>query len=226
MKKIKNIFIILSLLLIMTGCGNPKNKALKSVEYLENISYYSVYLHFTNSDDSEYYYDFTFDDNSQITTRDISINEIPKTSEYIKFDNNKIIRYYGDMYKHEELENSYYLNKWNKEELLLNDENKEKYTFLDKNFYVEMIENGLEYKKDGIGYWVVVPKEYIQKIVDQLHVKDYQVEKDVEVKITYENNNLSMMQILHELDGFKNIAIMFQTDFDEDSDKYLELPEV
>lgn len=226
MKKIKNIFIILILLLIVTGCGNPKDKALKSVEYLKDVEYYYISLDFMNSDDSQYTYYFTFDENSQISKRDISINSIPKTSEYIKVNNDKIIRYYGDMHKHEEIENHYYLNKWNKEEFAFNNENKEKYTFLDKNFYVEMIENGLEYKKDGIGYWVVVPKEYIQKIVDQLHVKDYQVEKDVEVKITYENNNLSMMQILHELDGFKNIAISFQTEFEEDHDKYLELPEI
>ena len=204
---------MLSVLIIMTGCTNSKNKALKSVEYLEDVKFYNIYLEFLNKDDSKYTYTYTFDENSQLVEREFSINGIPKNADFIKFDNDKI-------------ENSYYLNKWNKEELPITEENKEQYTFLDKNFYIEMIKNGLEYIKDGDGYVVVVSKDYIQKIVNQLQVEDYQVEKDVRINVTLENNNLSMMQMLYELDRFKNISIMFQTEFEEDNIEHLELPEV
>lgn len=226
MKIIKNLLIMLSVLIIMTGCTNSKNKALKSVEYLEDVKFYNIYLEFLNKDDSKYTYTYTFDENSQLVEREFSINGIPKNADFIKFDNDKIIRYYGDILKHDKIENSYYLNKWNKEELPITEENKEQYTFLDKNFYIEMIKNGLEYIKDGDGYVVVVSKDYIQKIVNQLQVEDYQVEKDVRINVTLENNNLSMMQMLYELDKFKNISIMFQTEFGEDNIEHLELPEV
>ena len=225
MKKIKLLLIITSSLLVLTGCMKPEEKVQNSINYLEDKTYYKIHTDFMQNE-STYSISYTFDEKSGITEKDIHIDSIPKSSQYSKIDENNIIKYYGEYVINPDLEDTYYLKNWNKEILEKTEENISEYKFLDKNFYIEMIKNALEYKKTDNGYEVLVSKKYIQDIVNQLQDKQYIVEDDMYVKVTLDGKNLDILQFSDYSNNLNNVIVMFQTKIDKSEEQQLEFPEV
>ena len=232
----KNITKILSLLfatLIVTGCQKPEEKIIKSIEYLNEPTYYNVFNTITcrdSNDNTTLELDITntFDEKSKLSERSISINGEPYSSETIEVTDNQITRYYGFMAPHAEIENSYYLVEWLKEDLELNDQNKNKYILLDKNYYIDMIKNAKEFRKFNDVYEVIVAKETIQKILNQTTSDLIIEDKDVYIGLTIEKKKLEFTNTSFNSEkyGFCTYNFSFQTEFEEDNLTTIEKPEI
>lgn len=124
--------------------------------------------------------------------------------------NDRVVGYYSNVcfYKG----NTYSVKDIQAEEIMKSDDKYEKCN-LDKEFYSKMLKDAVEYIYDPNGSDVVLKKEYVQKIVDQLRDAELIVENDVRVDVDIENDTLSTIQIRLEQSV---IHIQFETEFEED----------
>ena len=233
MKNITKVLTLLLVTIIVTGCQNTEQDIIKSIDYLNEPTYYNVFNTITcrdSNDNTTLELDITntFDEKTNLSERDISINGEPYSSETIEVTDNQINRYYGYMVPNKDTENSYYLKEWLKESLELNDQNKNKYILLDKNYYINMIKNAKEYRKFNDSYEIIVAKESIQKILNQT-TEDFIIEDDeIYIDVTLEKNNLEYTNTSFNSEkyGFCSYSFSFQTEFDEDNLTTIEKPEI
>lgn len=133
------------------------------------------------------------------------------------------------MVKNELYFNAYYLKGWNKEAIELTEENIELYTYLDKNFYIDIIKNINDIISTNYDFSYYINKDNIQKIVNQLDKDIFKIEKDVLVNQTNEDGLISyieipLKEILDTKYDYVNLTITFQFDYSENPE--LELPEI
>ena len=120
MKNITRVLTLLLVTIIVTGCQNTEQDIIKSIDYLNEPTYYNVFNTITcrdSNDNTTLELDITntFDEKTNLSERDISINGEPYSSETIEVTDNQINRYYGYMVPNKDTENSYYLKEWLKE---------------------------------------------------------------------------------------------------------------
>jgi len=238
----KIILVVILVLIIAVGAfvisqmPTAKEKVYASLENLDSASYYWLYTLYNQQQGGETLksidIDYTIDENNNMAERHINYVDTPDMKEILKYNENSITRYYGYYLEHEEYENTYYLDKWRKQEISKTSAEYEKYEFLNKDFYVEMLKNGKEYSRADGKYSVLVGKEYIQQMIDKLDLKEVKILTDVYVEVTVDNNNISFLNIWLDssnsniTEGHAVLSPGFDAECDGHEEKYLEAPEI
>ena len=175
-------------------------------------------------------FSYTFDEKTKVAEKSVVYFDEPYSMERVKIQEDSIIRYYGEVTKHEKREESYYLPKWQEEKLTKNEENLTKYQYLDKNYYKNLLTNAKKYIRVNDEVEVLIDKKEVQKIVNSISNISLEIKNDVKAMVSIDSNG-DIISITFDIKkdadiiyDYCSLIISFQTDFGDVNDLSLDLP--